>query len=49
MSDHVQVFRLAETGSADFGVVPIENSTEGGVNATLDLLLETIDPLLVGR
>ena len=36
-----EVFRLAEAGAADFGVVPIENSTEGGVNATLDLLLET--------
>ncbi len=35
------VFRAAEAGTADFGVVPIENSTEGVVNRTLDLLLQT--------
>lgn len=28
-------------GSASFGVVPIENSTEGGVTATLDALIDT--------
>ena len=32
-----EVFREVENGSADFGVVPIENSTEGTVNHTLDL------------
>jgi chorismate mutase / prephenate dehydratase len=36
-----EVFRTAEAGTADFGVVPIENSTEGAVNRTLDLLLQT--------
>ena len=36
-----EVFRLTESGDAQFGVVPVENSTEGGVNATLDLLVET--------
>lgn len=36
-----EVFRAAEAGTADFGVVPIENSTEGAVNRTLDLLLQT--------
>jgi chorismate mutase/prephenate dehydratase len=36
-----EVFRLTESGAAHFGVVPVENSTEGGVNATLDLMLET--------
>lgn len=35
------VFRAAEAGTAEFGVVPIENSTEGVVNRTLDLLLQT--------
>jgi chorismate mutase / prephenate dehydratase len=35
------VFRAAEAGTADFGVVPIENSSEGVVNRTLDLLLQT--------
>jgi chorismate mutase/prephenate dehydratase len=34
-----EVFREVETGSADFGVVPIENSTEGTVNHTLDMFL----------
>ncbi len=36
-----EVFRAAESGSVDFGVVPVENSTEGAVNRTLDLLLHT--------
>ncbi len=36
-----EVFRAAEAGTADFGVVPIENSSEGAVNRTLDLLLQT--------
>jgi chorismate mutase / prephenate dehydratase len=35
------VFRAAEAGTADFGVVPIENSSEGVINRTLDLLLQT--------
>jgi chorismate mutase/prephenate dehydratase len=30
----------ASDGSADVAIVPIENSTEGGVNATLDALFE---------
>jgi len=36
-----EVFRTTESGTADFGVVPVENSTEGAVNRTLDLLLQT--------
>jgi chorismate mutase/prephenate dehydratase len=35
-----QVFDAVVSGSANFGVVPIENSTEGGVNQTVDELLE---------
>ena len=35
------VFRAAEAGSADFGVVPMENSSEGAINRSLDLLLQT--------
>ncbi len=31
-----EVFQEVEAGSADFGLVPIENSTEGTVNHTLD-------------
>ncbi|HET7541472.1 MAG TPA: prephenate dehydratase [Polyangiaceae bacterium] len=34
-----QVFDAVESGAASFGVVPIENSTEGGVNQTVDELL----------
>ena len=34
-----EVFQEVESGSADFGVVPIENSTEGSVNNTLDMFL----------
>lgn len=34
-----EVFRATEAGVVDYGVVPVENSTEGVVGATLDLLL----------
>jgi len=36
-----EIFRSVEAGTADFGVVPVENSTEGAVNRTLDLLMRT--------
>jgi chorismate mutase/prephenate dehydratase len=36
-----EVFRQVEARQAGFGVVPVENSTEGGVGRTLDLLLAT--------
>ena len=36
-----EVFHDVETGVADFGVVPVENSTEGTVGATLDMLVNT--------
>ncbi len=36
-----EAFRAAETGRTQFAVVPVENSTEGAVNRTLDLLLTT--------
>lgn len=35
------VFRKVESGTASFGVVPVENSTEGAVGRTMDLLLQT--------
>ena len=35
------VFRTVESGSVGYGVVPLENSTEGAVGRTLDLLLVT--------
>lgn len=34
-------FRRCESGAAQFAVVPVENSTEGAVGRTLDLLLLT--------
>lgn len=34
-----EIFQEVESGAADFGVVPIENSTEGSVNNTLDMFL----------
>ncbi|WP_106182856.1 prephenate dehydratase [Candidatus Pandoraea novymonadis] len=36
-----EVFRSVEAGGADFGVIPVENSTEGVVSRTLDLLLQS--------
>lgn len=36
-----EVFRAVETGSCQFAVVPVENSTEGAVGRSLDLLLAT--------
>jgi chorismate mutase/prephenate dehydratase len=41
-----EVFRSVEAGAAEFGVVPVENSNEGAVSRTLDLLLQT--QLLIG-
>jgi chorismate mutase/prephenate dehydratase len=39
------VFRAVESGQADYGVVPVENSTEGSVGRTLDQMLTS--PLMV--
>ena len=35
------VFGEVEKGNADYGVVPIENSTEGAVNHTLDMFVDS--------
>ncbi len=35
------VFEAISRGRADYGVVPIENSTEGAVNHTLDVFIES--------
>ncbi len=40
-----EVFRCTSAGAADFGVVPVENSTEGVVARSLDLFLHT--PLFI--
>ncbi|MGZ5098851.1 MAG: chorismate mutase, partial [Usitatibacter sp.] len=36
-----EVFRAVESGGADFGIVPVENSTEGAVGRSLDLMPQT--------
>ncbi len=36
-----EVFRAAESGQTDFAVVPVENSTEGAIGRTLDLISQT--------
>ncbi len=36
-----EVFRAAESGATDHAVVPVENSTEGVVGRTLDLMFQT--------
>src|SRR6202795_773460 len=36
-----EVFRAAEAGKTDYAVVPVENSTEGAVGRTLDLMCQT--------
>ena len=35
------VFTEVEQGRADYGVVPVENSTEGAVNHTLDMFIDS--------
>lgn len=36
-----EVFRQVESAAVGYGVVPVENSTEGAIGRTLDLLLST--------
>ena len=36
-----EVFRAVESGTTHYGVVPVENSTEGSIGRTLDLLLQS--------
>lgn len=40
-----EIFHEVETGTANYGVVPVENSTEGVVSHTLDMLM--ISPLRI--
>ena len=35
-----EIFREVEAGSCDYGVVPVENSTEGVISHTLDMFLD---------
>lgn len=41
MRSEAEVFREVETKRADYGVLAIENSTEGAVNPTMDALVRT--------
>lgn len=41
MTNIDEVFRAVELGQAHYGVVPVENSSEGAIGRTLDLLLTT--------
>ncbi len=43
-----EIFRAVESGQADCAVVPVENSTEGAVGRTLDLMCTT-DLLICGE
>ncbi len=43
------VLDAVRMGEADFAVVPIENSVEGGVNATLDALAQGSPLMIVGE
>jgi chorismate mutase/prephenate dehydratase len=43
-----EIFDEVERGRAEFGVAPVENSTEGAVNVTLDRLTEA-DVVIVGE
>jgi chorismate mutase/prephenate dehydratase len=36
-----EIFRAVESGQCDYAVVPVENSTEGAVGRTLDLMCQT--------
>jgi chorismate mutase/prephenate dehydratase len=40
-SSIADVFTEVERGRADYGVVPVENSTEGAVNHTLDMFIDS--------
>lgn len=41
MSAIDEVFREVESGAANYGVVPVENSTEGVINHTLDMFVQS--------
>ncbi|MFC5370858.1 prephenate dehydratase [Arcanobacterium bovis] len=45
--DAPRAIKMVREGEADFAVVPIENSVEGGINATLDTLAQSAD-LIIG-
>ena len=48
MKNIADIFDEVERGRAEYGVVPVENSTEGAVNVTLDRLIDS-DVLITGE
>jgi len=40
-SSITEVFREVEVGRSDYGVIPVENSTEGAVSHTLDMFIDS--------
>lgn len=44
--DSPRAIKMVRTGEADYAMVPIENSVEGGINATLDTLASESDLLI---
>ncbi|MCM3661258.1 prephenate dehydratase [Georgenia satyanarayanai] len=46
-TDVVSALDAVRGGRADFAVVPMENSVEGGVNVTLDTLASSPEPLVI--
>ncbi|MFP7696960.1 prephenate dehydratase [Trueperella sp. LYQ143] len=47
--DSPRAIKMVRSGQADYAVVPIENSVEGGINATLDTLAAGSDLLIYGE
>ena len=45
LSDFTAIFDAVARGHADYGLIPIENSTHGGVTASLDCFLESGVPV----
>jgi chorismate mutase/prephenate dehydratase len=41
MATIAEIFREVESGAANYGVVPVENSTEGVINHTLDMFMQS--------
>src|SRR5699024_3933154 len=46
-TDVVAALDAVRAGRVDFAVVPMENSVEGGVNATMDTLGTSAEPLVI--
>jgi prephenate dehydratase len=49
MDDVYEIVQAVENGEVDYGIVPLENSIEGSVNATLDALTFESSEVLIER